>query len=107
MNVFFLHQTPSLIIGALAFLLTALDVVLSFPLFFRTVLTPNNRGAGLLIFYLVVRLSMHAGWLIYLWPLASLFVILALILEIIASLIFLLHSWQLRGYWKDRDNTHL
>lgn len=94
MDKLLLQQGPhntSLITGGLAFILTALYVVLMFPVFYRAITQgdANPKLFGLLFFIATIK---SASWLVYLWPIKDLFVMIGIMLEMIGAFIFLLQA---------------
>jgi hypothetical protein len=75
--------------GGLAFILTGLYVALMFPVFYRVLnqRDTSSRLYGLTFFIATVK---YASWLVYLWPIEDLFLLIAIMLEMINTFIFLL-----------------
>jgi RsiW-degrading membrane proteinase PrsW (M82 family) len=83
--------------AAIAFVLTALHVILSFVVFSRALLLATNWVNKALVLFFLISLAMHFSWLVYLWSPNNPFIRIGLGLEILCSLIFLLNRvWSLK-----------
>jgi hypothetical protein len=84
-----LLSQPFPILGAIAFVLTALQVTVSFVMFFRILYTPVPGTIRIVLLYFIMSLTMQMAWLLYLRCTNDPFIIIALGLEILCSLVFL------------------
>ena len=81
---------PSIFIGAIAFVATAIHVALCFPVFFKMITSKGQFSSAWLALLFLVAFVMYAAWLIYLWPLNDLFVRIGNVLQLISVIIFFL-----------------
>jgi len=96
LNTFFFQIQPPVIIGALAFVITAIHVVLSYPVYLRMIFPRRHTGKGLPRLFFILGIGKHVSWLLYLWPLDNLFVSIGLCLEILTTLILVIQTlWPL------------
>jgi hypothetical protein len=83
-------------LGAIAFVLTALHLMVSFVMFFRILYSPVPGTIRIVLLYFIISLTMQMAWLLYLWRSNDPFIRIALGLEILCSLVFLFQlSWTL------------
>jgi hypothetical protein len=87
--ILYLGIELSVSIGAVAFVLTVVNLLSSFPLFIKVLMNPTDSEARINIVYFLSTFAQLTGWLIYLWPLENLLVNVAMAMEAICALIFL------------------
>jgi hypothetical protein len=82
----------NLIIGAIAFVMTTLHVVLTFPVFSYVIAKHNYLGTRLLVTSFLTGIITYGLWLVYVWPFENLFMIVALGLWILTYVVFLIQT---------------
>jgi hypothetical protein len=88
-TILYLGIELSVTTGAVAFVLTVMNLLSGFPLFIKVLLKPTDSEARINIVYFLSTFAQLTGWLIYLWPLENLLVNVALAVEIIWAIMFL------------------
>ena len=73
-------------IGVLAFLLSALHLIISFPFRLRFITTSQEKDRVWVLLSCVAAFVMETCWLIYLWPLQDVLISVALVLGMIGAL---------------------
>jgi hypothetical protein len=91
----------NLIIGAMAFVMTTLHVVLTFPVFSYVIAKHNYLRTRLLITSFLTGIVTYGLWLVYVWPFENLFMIVALGLWILTYVVFLIQT-----IVEDKTNGH-
>lgn len=84
------------LISGLAFITTAIHVVLMFPLFSYTIAQQRYFRSPILILAFLSGFTTHGLWLIYIWSFGNLFMITTLCLLMISQLIFLIQTLLIR-----------
>jgi hypothetical protein len=81
-----------MIVGALAFIVTTLHVLLSMPVFLRIMVRNDTPRKRMLIYFFSSGICMYSLWLIYTWKVDNLFITVAIALMILAYIVFLFQS---------------
>jgi hypothetical protein len=85
----------SIVTGAIAFILTSTHVVMSFLVFFKMIPGLTLPAKWFMVFFFITGIAMSVTWLLYLWPYNSLFLRIALGLQVLSSMIFLVQTLML------------
>lgn len=84
------------IIGASAFITTAIHIVLMFPVFSYAISCQHRPRTTILILAFSTGCTTYGLWLTYTWPFRNLFMITTLGLLAISQVIFLIQTFLIR-----------
>lgn len=92
------HTEFNLMIGTIAFLLTVVQVLMVFRIFFSMTLQNQAPASVFLLLSFVLGASTHTSWLVYTWPSGDLFIKISTSLWTVMYLILIVQTLVIARY---------